>query len=118
MSALRKLIQLSAVAAFFILVSFLRKLNTEEGPHGRLKARKHRKVFLHTSTWSTSGCGLSDPGFDSTMDPATRSFKSHFHPGIPKPPGSTYTRVMVVPRMKDDDISWIAHELPDTDVIV
>ena len=75
-------------------------------------------MFLDTSTWSTSGYSLSDPGFDSTMDPATRSFKSHFHPGIPKPPGSTYTRVMVVPRMKNDDISWIAHEFPDTDVIV
>ena len=95
----------------------LHKLNTEKGPHGRLKARKHQEVFLDTSTWSTSGYSLSDPGFDSTMDPATRSFKSHSHPGIPKPPGSTYTRVMVVARMKNDDISWIAHELPDTDVI-
>ena len=38
---------------------------------------------------------------------------THFQPGRPKPSGSQYSRVMVVPRMKEEDISWIHKELPD-----
>ncbi|KAL8825699.1 MAG: hypothetical protein Q9191_004252 [Dirinaria sp. TL-2023a] len=39
-----------------------------------------------------------------------------FRPGKPKPPGSQYSRVMVVPRTKDEDISWISQEVPDLDL--
>ncbi|KAF4310972.1 hypothetical protein GTA08_BOTSDO13572 [Botryosphaeria dothidea] len=38
-----------------------------------------------------------------------------FRPGIPKPEGN-YSRVLVVPRMKDEDVSWIQQvqqEVPD-----
>lgn len=35
-----------------------------------------------------------------------------FLSGNPKPPGSPYSRVMVLPRMKDDDIGWISELLP------
>jgi hypothetical protein len=37
----------------------------------------------------------------------------NFTPGIPKPPGSSYTKTLVVPRTKKEDTSWIAKELPD-----
>lgn len=43
---------------------------------------------------------------------------THFRTGAPKKPGSVYTRVLVIPRMKDDDTSWIAEELPDTNVAI
>ena len=36
-----------------------------------------------------------------------------FRPGKPKPPGSQYSRVMVVPRTKDEDVSWIQQEVLD-----
>ena len=42
----------------------------------------------------------------------------HFRPGIPKAPGSGYSKVMVIPRTKDEDIGWIAEELPDLDLSV
>lgn len=38
-----------------------------------------------------------------------------FIPGIPKPPGYKYSKVMVVTRTKVEDTSWIAEELPDWD---
>ncbi|KAF2241768.1 hypothetical protein BU26DRAFT_170023 [Trematosphaeria pertusa] len=39
--------------------------------------------------------------------------KPPFYPGIAKPPGSNYTRILVVPKTKDEDISWIQIELPE-----
>ena len=35
-----------------------------------------------------------------------------FRPGVPKAPGSNYTRTLVAPRMKEEDISWMDEELP------
>ncbi|KAL2037339.1 hypothetical protein N7G274_009824 [Stereocaulon virgatum] len=118
MSAPKKLIQLFAIAAFLIFVSFLRKLDAEERSHGRLKDRRHREVFLNTSTWLSPSYDVSGPEVHGMVDSGTYSVKANFHPGSPKPPGSAYTRVMIIPRMRSDDVSWIAHELPDTDVLV
>lgn len=36
-----------------------------------------------------------------------------FSPGVAKPPGSNYTRILVVPKLKSESVSWIAQELPD-----
>ncbi|OJJ46056.1 hypothetical protein ASPZODRAFT_152288 [Penicilliopsis zonata CBS 506.65] len=36
-----------------------------------------------------------------------------YHPGVPKPPGSNYSKILVAPRMTEEDTSWIAKELPD-----
>lgn len=36
----------------------------------------------------------------------------NFIPGIPKPLGSEYTKMLVVPRTKKEDVSWIEKELP------
>ncbi|KAJ6178246.1 hypothetical protein N7519_008707 [Penicillium mononematosum] len=38
-----------------------------------------------------------------------------FVPGIPKPPGYKYSKVLVVTRTKGEDTKWIAEELPDWD---
>ena len=43
---------------------------------------------------------------------------ARFRPGVPKPPGSNYSRVMVLPRTKDEDITWIAEELPGLNLSV
>lgn len=43
-----------------------------------------------------------------------------FRPGVPKPDGN-YSRVLVVPRMKDEDVSWIddvKQEMPDLETAV
>ncbi|CAG8197533.1 unnamed protein product [Penicillium salamii] len=42
----------------------------------------------------------------------------HFVPGIPKPLGYQYSKVMVVTRTKEEDTDWIANELPDWDTAI
>lgn len=37
----------------------------------------------------------------------------NFIPGTPKPPGSNYTKILVVPKTAKEDTNWIAEELPD-----
>ena len=35
-----------------------------------------------------------------------------FRPGTLKPPGSNYTRTLVMPRMSDENVDWVDEELP------
>lgn len=44
--------------------------------------------------------------------------RARFRPGAPKAPGSDYSRVMVIPRTKNEDIEWIMKELPGLDLSV
>lgn len=42
----------------------------------------------------------------------------NFIPGIPKPPGTNYSKILVIPKMKKEDVGWIAEELPDWDTAI
>ncbi|KAJ5085725.1 hypothetical protein N7532_010496 [Penicillium argentinense] len=42
----------------------------------------------------------------------------HFISGIPKPHGAKYTKRLVVPRTMEEDVTWIAQELPDWDTAI
>lgn len=35
-----------------------------------------------------------------------------FYPGVAKPPGSNYTRILVLPKTKHEDVEWIHKKLP------
>ena len=118
MSILRKLLQLSGVAAFMVLVSFLRKLDTHEEPQGRPRVGGHRDVFVDTLFWSQSGNEISNSKYDDIFNAEAGIRKAQLYPGRPDPLGATYTRVMVIPRMKDENISWIADELPDLNTVI
>lgn len=37
--------------------------------------------------------------------------RPHYVPGTPKPPGSTYTKTLVVPKTKEEDTSWMDVEI-------
>ncbi|KAI9934585.1 hypothetical protein ASPWEDRAFT_645289 [Aspergillus wentii DTO 134E9] len=37
----------------------------------------------------------------------------NYIPGVPKPPGETYSKILVVPKIKDEDTDWMAREIPD-----
>ncbi|KAF2195458.1 hypothetical protein K469DRAFT_744035 [Zopfia rhizophila CBS 207.26] len=41
-----------------------------------------------------------------------------FTEGKPKPPGSNYSHVLVVPKTQKEDISWMYREIPDTPLVV
>lgn len=40
-----------------------------------------------------------------------------FKDGMPKPAGQNYSKVLVVPKMKSEDLGWIESELPDMRVM-
>lgn len=54
---------------------------------------------------------ISSPGQRPQTD--FYSPRPHFAPGVPKPHGSTYTKIIVAPRTKDEDTSWMLRELSD-----
>lgn len=118
MSALKKLIQLISTAAFIIFFSFLNKLNTEELSREKQRVGKHEEILLEASTWSIPNRNESVSKVRDSLDSAFSSSSSHFRPGVPKPLGSTYSRVMVIPRLQSDNISWVSDELPDVDTAV
>ena len=118
MSTLKKLIQLISTAAFIILFSFLNKLNTEELSRGKQRMGKHEEIFLEASAWSITDRNESISEIRGSVEPASSSLSAHFHPGVPKPLGSKYSRVIVIPRLQGDDISWVSDELPDVDTAV
>ena len=117
MSVLRKLLQLSGVAAFIILVSFLRKLETHEEPQGRLKVGRHRDGSMDTVFWSHSRNKISNSKYGDVYNTEADTRKAQLYSGRPSSSGATYTRAMVIPRMKDENISWIADELPDLNTV-
>lgn len=47
-----------------------------------------------------------------------RDWKDRFVKGTPKPVGQNYTRVLVIPKIKDEDISWMEKEIPDVEKVV
>ena len=118
MSVLRKLLQLSGVAAFIVLVCFLRRLDTHEESQGRPRVGRHRDVSVDTLSWSQSGNKISNSKYDEIFNAEADIRKAQLYPGRPNPSGAIYTREMVIPRMKDENISWIADELPDLDTVI
>ena len=52
------------------------------------------------------------------MRPRPQSPPLQYKQGIPKPPGSTYSKLIVVARTKEEDTSWMAQELPDWDTAI
>ena len=118
MSALKKIIRIISIASFIFLFSIVSQFSREGSSHGTHVVGQHKESLFDASPWSIS----SDEDFSAetrgSFNSAAYSLSSQFHPGALKPLGSTYSRVLVVPRLQTDDISWIPDELPDTDSTV
>ena len=106
----RRPLPLCAVVISLIFLAFLRHLH---GPDSLRKkshtvfdsayARQTRKRFKQPTIGHENGVwGLS----------------STFHPGSPKSQPSNHSRVMVIPRTMEEDITWIMDELPGMSVAV
>lgn len=52
------------------------------------------------------------------VDPLDFSIPLRFTEGQPKPPGSNYTSVLVIPKTKDEDIGWMQEEIPEIKLVV
>ncbi|PGG95887.1 hypothetical protein AJ79_09824 [Helicocarpus griseus UAMH5409] len=44
--------------------------------------------------------------------------RPNFKPGVPKPPGSNYSRALIVPRLKKEDAGWMTAELKNIEQFV
>lgn len=66
---------------------------------------------------STNWTGSFNYSIDSE-DKTPYAPRPDFVPGVPKPFGSKYTKTLVVPRTKEEDVGWIERELPDWDTAI
>lgn len=114
MSTSRKAASFFIFAAIVFIVFILYGTATNRNGRKEHLTANREEVDLDPSRWSVSGSNGSD----------WRSFSRQiwgnppFRNGVPKPPGSAYSRIMVVPRMKEDNVSWIAEELPEMNVAI
>ena len=95
----------------------MNKLSTEGSSHGthvvgQFKETSDASPRLIPSLEESNG--ETRASFDSAA--SSLSIKSHI--GILETVGSKYTRVLVIPRLQTDDISWVSGELPDIDTAV
>ena len=109
---------MSAAAAFIVLITILHKLNADDASQAKFSARGHDGYSLDTSTRPSLGRNSSNPRVHDPLDAATHALSASFRPGVPKPAGSKYSRVMVVPRLKNDNVSWITEELAGIDAAI
>ena len=117
MSALKKLIQMIFIAGLVVIFSYLNQLSNEQSLHGKQRLRKHEKIFLNAPPRPLPDRHGSIARIQGSLNAAASSLSSYFHPGVRKPLGSTYSRVMVIPRLKSDNISWVSDELPNVDTV-
>lgn len=62
-------------------------------------------------TWNTSTAVEAED--KDTPTKQAYAPRPHYIPGIPKPPGVTYTKTLVVPQVGEEDTNWIAEQIPD-----
>ena len=118
MSALKKTIQIISIASFLLLFSIVSQFSKEGASHGTHIIGQYTESLFDASPSlvpSHEDFNAEAPG---SFNSATSSLSSPFHPGTLKPVGSTYSRILVVPRLQADDVSWIPDELSDTDLTV
>ncbi|RMJ25661.1 hypothetical protein PHISP_03486 [Aspergillus sp. HF37] len=103
----RRAVPLLGLGSFFLFLYFLRSLSKQwhSVPQfvglGDLVPTATRSP-LHSSNDST-------PASYPTQQPYAP--RPHYALGTPKPPGSTYTKTVVVPKTKEDDTSWMDLEI-------
>lgn len=100
---------------FAVIVILIATLHNYAAPYLTMKTAKFgglEDIILEPSAQTTrpghaklksAGEGVSSNDYSQSMV---------FSPGVPKAPGSDYSRVMVIPRTKDENIDWIAQQLP------
>ena len=105
----RRLLPLLALSTFIGFLIFYHRFSVRESWRELPQA-----VGLgeHVSRPESSGPSTGGDGQGSVAG-AEYNPKSAYRPGTVKPPGSNYSRVLVVPRMLEEDVEWLSVELPD-----
>ena len=79
--------------------------------------------YLHIVPGSASSiptwkAGNSAPPASLRGDPLDFGLPLRFTDGQVKPPGSNYTFKIVVPKTENEDIGWMASEIPDAPLVI
>ena len=118
MTPLKRLIQLVCIAAFIILLSLLNRIVTEQSSRSEFGEGKDKGTFLDPSAWSTTNHDDSIPRPRESLGSNAPPLSPYFYPGVPKPSDSKYSRVLVIPRLQSDNISWVSSELPGVNTAI
>ncbi|KAI9825426.1 MAG: hypothetical protein M1832_001156 [Thelocarpon impressellum] len=62
--------------------------------------------------------GASSEEWQSQLPGRLQKAGPVFRAGVPKPPGHNYSRVLLVARTKEEDVSWIGKELPGLETVI
>ncbi|PGH03395.1 hypothetical protein GX51_04126 [Blastomyces parvus] len=57
-------------------------------------------------------------GHTSKQKAPSLEYFSNFTPGVPKPPGSQYSRALIVPRLQNEDVRWISTDVKNVQEFV
>lgn len=101
----KRLVRIVATTALVIFLAFLHR-------------RENKRRTGHTIVDATANDSArsSDDG-QKTITSLTRSEPIVFKPGVPKSNG-VYSRVVVLPCMKEDEVAWIREEMPNIELAV
>ena len=113
MSLSMRHLQVIAVITFVIFIGLFHSVSMQNSWRG-----SSQRVGLGKTPGLSSPSTSGRKGDNSSTDDAQYSTQFAFHPGTIKPPGSYYSRVVVAPRVQEDDIDWMKEELPNINFIV
>ncbi|KAJ9357749.1 hypothetical protein C8Q69DRAFT_396414 [Paecilomyces variotii] len=119
----RRTISLVGVVLFVLLVLSFRRLRDGERWREIPQVVGMGESVSDTKSSSSSSAQPSASAFNiSTQQDRPTKFpygpRPHYAPGTAKPPGSFYSKMLVVPRIKEEDTEWIERELPDWEAAV
>lgn len=99
----RGLLIIAAILSFLIVLAYVRPDNLSQ-----------RASWQHLSHGISQKIGLGEwtHKYNETELRLLHQ-KPAFKPGQPKPPGSNYTKLLISPRMTDENIDWMDDLIPD-----
>lgn len=110
----RRIVSLVGVVLFVLLVLSFRHL--KDGERWRNIPQVVGMGESVSDTKPSSEAQAPAFNFSTHQDRPTKfpyGPRPHFAAGVAKPPGSSYSKMLVVPRIKDEDTTWIERELLD-----
>ena len=112
MSLRKRILHMVAIAVFFLLFIFLHGINPDKLLNSRSRTNNQDVVATSKLTGSSFYRGRQKAEHQNQRLPPAPSYTTELHREALNPSALNYTQVMVVPTLKDDDVSWIQKELP------
>ncbi|KAI4167405.1 MAG: hypothetical protein LQ343_007234 [Gyalolechia ehrenbergii] len=113
----KRIVQFVSVAIALSVLGLFHGLITPNERREELPAGSFEETMVDTLTFTRpTNLGYAHSS-DDEQPAVQRSTPTTFLPGSPVP-GSNYSRVVVIPRMEEDDVAWISTEIPMLNVSI